>query len=64
MTVWEGPTMSEGPGRQALHGSRHEGCAAAGWLSATHLYRLSTSDANLKNPKDYWDYENLTVEWG
>ncbi len=22
------------------------------------------ADVNVDNPKEYWDYENLSIEWG
>ncbi len=35
--------------------------------SNSKLLRPTTfcpADANVTNPKEYWDYENLQIEWG
>lgn len=37
--------------------------SASSWVALT-CNCDAPPDANLKNPKDYWDYENLSVEWG
>ena len=45
-------------------GQRHMQREVSSLQLADHTLPAHRADANLKNPKDYWDYENFTPEWG
>lgn len=47
------------------HGARHSGIILSFYSRLPILYSYRVyADVNVHRPRDYWDYEALTVNWG